>query len=132
MMLLPFISASSLPALWVVKIGVLLPLALACIVLVVVIPAAARRGILNVPVYALMLFGTGFLAFITGKLAGAETVRGTTLGVVVSLIFFLLVAAAIGCFFGMFFYRQPQGESDPNINGTERAPSLPALDEDRN
>lgn len=132
MMALPFISGSFVPALWTVKLGILLPLTLACIVLVVVIPAAARRGYLNVPLYALMLFGISFLAFLTGRLAGAQSVRSTTLGVVVSLIFFLLVAAAVGSFLGMFFYRQPSDPSDTGMHDGEHSASVVVLDEDHN
>lgn len=132
MMVLSFISGSFVPALWTVKLGILLPLTLACIVLLVVIPAAARRGHLNVPVYALMLFGTAFLAFLTGRLAGAQSVRDTTLGVVVSLIFFLLVAAAVGCFLAMFFYRQPSDPTDTDMSDGKHSASVVVLDEDHN
>lgn len=104
------ISAALFPALWALNLGVIVPLSLSCLVLVVVIPAAAWRGKLNVPVYALMLFVSAFVAYGIGKLAGAQSVHGTTLGVVVSFIFFLLVATAAGCFFGIFFYRQPMEE----------------------
>ena len=132
MMTLPFISGSLLPALWALNIGVILPLALSCLVLVAVIPSAAWRGKLNVPVYALILFGAAFAAFAIGRVAGAQSVRGTTLGVVISFIFFLLVATAVGSFFGMFFYRQPTGDSESNSSEKDAARSVPALDEDHN
>lgn len=112
MFTLPLISSSFLPAYWALNIGVILPLTLSCLVLIAVIPSAASRGKLNVPVYALILFAAAFAAFIIGRVAGAESVRGTTLGVVISFIFFLLVATAVGSFFGMFFYRQPTDDSE--------------------
>lgn len=113
-MTFPLILGSVLPALWVLNLGVILPLAISCLVVVVVIPSAAWRGKLNTPLYALMLFGVAFAAFITGRAAGKPSISGTVLGVVISFIFFLLVATALGCFLGMFFYRQPSDDSEQN------------------
>lgn len=130
MIVLSAFSGSLVPGFWTVNLGLLLPLALSCLVLVVVIPSAARRGKLNVPVYALMLFGASFLAFFTGRLAGAKSVHGTLAGVVVSLLFFLLVASAVGCFLGMFFYRQPSDDLTTNRTDEETSNVMPALDEE--
>jgi uncharacterized membrane protein YedE/YeeE len=125
------ISAALFPALWALNLGVIVPLSLSCLVLVVVIPAAAWRGKLNVPVYALMLFVSAFVAYGIGKLAGAQSVHGTTLGVVVSFIFFLLVATAAGCFFGIFFYRQPTEESTSESGSQDVSSAIPVLEDDR-
>lgn len=125
------ISAALFPALWALNLGVIVPLSLSCLVLVVVIPAAAWRGKLNVPVYALMLFVSAFVAYGIGKLAGAQSVHGTTLGVVVSFIFFLLVATAAGCFFGIFFYRQPMEESASESGSQDVSSAVPVLEDDR-
>ncbi|MEJ2008951.1 MAG: hypothetical protein P8Z30_12485 [Acidobacteriota bacterium] len=132
MMTLPFASSSLLPALWALNFGVILPLALSCLVLIAVIPSAALRGKLNAPAYALILFGAAVAAFFTGKLSGAESVHGTILGVVVSFIFFLLVATAIGCFFGMLIYRQPSFDSESTSSDENLSPSVSALDKDHN
>ena len=128
-----FFSGPMFPALLSLNLGVIAPLSLSCLVVVVVIPAAAWRGRLSVPVYALMLFASAFVAYGTGKVAGAQSVHGTTLGVVVSFIFFLLVATAVGSFFGIFFYRQPVEEDSIPSTSPQDVPSVvPALDEDRN
>ena len=125
------ILAALFPALWALNLGVIVPLSLSCLVLVAVIPAAAWRGKLNVPVYALMLFVSAFVAYGIGKLAGAQSVHGTTLGVVVSFIFFLLVATAVGCFFGIFFYRQPMEESTSESGSQDVSSAVPVLEDDR-
>lgn len=95
----------ALSALWIIRFGIAVPLSLGCLVLIVVIPSAARRGKLSVPIYALLAFATGAAAFVIGKIAGAESVRGTALGIVLSIIFFLLIAALLGCLLSLFFYR---------------------------
>lgn len=123
--------ALGFPALLAVNLGVIIPLSLSCLVLMVVIPAAAWRGKLNVPLYTLIMFGSAFVAFVTGKMAGEPSVHGTPLGVVVSFIFFLLVATAAGCFFGIFFYRHMVDDSSPGSGGQDASRPLPALDEDR-
>src|SRR5690348_2984363 len=125
-----FLGYFFLPIVLAVNLGVIIPLALSCLVVGVVIPAAAWRGRMSVPFYALMLFVASFVAYVIGKLAGAQSVHGTALGVVISFIFFLLVAAAVGSFLGIFFYRQPTDES--SASAAEPAVSaVPALDEDR-
>jgi hypothetical protein len=125
------ISGTFSPALLSINLGVIVPLSLSCLVVVVVIPAAAWRGKLNVPVYALMLFASALVAYATGRLAGTQSVHGTTLGVVISFIFFLLVASAVGSFFGIFFYRQPMGDSVSHAGDQDVSSAIPALDDDR-
>ena len=121
----------SSPALLAINFGVIIPLALSCLVLMVVIPSAAWRGRMNVPFYALLLFVSAFVAFGTAKVAGAQSIHGTTLGVVITFISFLLVAAAVGSFLGILFYRQPIDDSTPNSGEPTVPTTLPVMDEDR-
>ena len=58
--------------------------------------------------YGGMAIGAGAVAILIGQLAGAHGVRGKTVGVFVSVVFFLLVAAAFGSFLGLLFYRHPR------------------------
>lgn len=118
------------PALLAVNLGVIVPLALSCLVVVAVIPSAAWRGKLNVPVYALMLFLAAFVAYGIGRVSGAQSVHGTTLGVVISFIFFLLVATSIGSFLGIFFYRQPTDDATSGASDARMSPPVPAMDKD--
>jgi hypothetical protein len=118
-------------ALLAVNVGVIVPLALSCLVVVVVIPSAAWRGRLNVPVYALMLFVAAFVAYGIGRVGGAQSVHGTTLGVVISFIFFLLVATSIGSFLGIFFYRQPTDDSTASTSEARVSSAVPAMKGDR-
>lgn len=118
------------PALLAVNLGVIVPLSLSCLVVVAVIPSAAWRGKLNVPVYALMLFVSAFVAYGIGTVAGAQSVHGTTLGVVISFIFFLLVATGVGSFMGIFFYRQPTDDSETSTPEAHVSGPVPAMDKD--
>ncbi len=131
MLMISLLAFSFFPALLAVNLGVVVPLALSCLVVVAVIPSAAWRGKLNVPVYALMLFVAAFVAYGIGKVAGAQSIHGTMLGVVISFIFFLLVATAIGSFLGIFFYRQPTDDSTAVTAEAGVSSAVPAMDKDR-
>jgi hypothetical protein len=130
MMAFPLLSATPIPALLAVNLGVIVPLSLSCLVVVVVIPSAAWRGKLSVPAYALIMFVAALIAFGVGRVAGWQSVHGTILGVVVSFIFFLLVATAAGCFLGIFFYRHMADDSMPINQHQTVSSAFPTLDED--
>ncbi len=104
------------------QMGIILALGVPCLILIVVIPAAARRGKLSVPIYALLALAAGAMAFGTGTLSGAHSVRGTPVGVVLSVLCFLLVAMAIGCFLSLLFYRRPSRDPDSTEDSTGSVP----------
>lgn len=87
---------------------ILIPLAIACAAVVVAIPSAARRGKLSIPTYGGAAVGAVLIGFSLGHLAGVRQVRGTVLGAAISILFFLLIATALGCFLALFFYREPR------------------------
>ncbi len=130
-MVSPSVSGLPILELLAANLGVILPLSLSCLVLVVVIPAAAWRGKMSVPVYTLIMFVSAFVAFVVGRVAGWRSVHGTALGVVIAFIFFLLVAAAVGCFFGIFFYRHPSDNLAPDSHDQGASTAVAALDKDR-
>lgn len=131
MLMISLLVFSFFPALLAINLGVIVPLALSCLVIVSVIPSAAWRGKLNIPAYALMLFGAAFVAYATGTATGAQSIHGTTLGVVIAFIFFLLVATAVGSFLGIFFYRQPTDDSPAGPGEAGISSVMPAIDKDR-
>ncbi len=111
--------ATTTTALVALKTGIVVPLGVSCVVLLALIPSAAARGKLSVPIYALLALASGLLAFIAGHMAGAASIHGTPLGVVVSIIFFLLVASGLGCFLGIIFYRHPDEEAEASPSAEE-------------
>lgn len=89
------------------RLEIVLPLTVACLVVVAAIPSAARRGKLNLPAYGGMAIAAAVIGFLLGHVAGIHQVRGTPLGVGISILFFLLIAAALGCLLSLAFYRPP-------------------------
>ncbi|MFZ0582545.1 MAG: hypothetical protein WAN72_11540 [Candidatus Acidiferrales bacterium] len=88
--------------------AILIPLVAACFVIVLFVPIAAFQGALHIPAYcgfALVAFAFGL---IVGKVAGAQ-IPGSFLGVGLSIVFFLAMAACLGSILAIFVYRQREG-----------------------
>jgi hypothetical protein len=83
----------------------MLPLVLACLAVLVAIPAAAARGKLHVPGYAGLAFLGFALGLLAGRISGARSITGTVTGVCLSILCFLLMATAVGSVLAIFFYR---------------------------
>jgi hypothetical protein len=124
-------SATATGAVVALKTGVVIPLALACLFLLLLFPSSAWRRKLSVPIYALLALASGALAFAAGVLAGARTVRGTAFGTLVSIVFFLLVAMATGCFLAMLFYRPPRDDEPVAANDGHEASTKSPNEPDR-
>jgi hypothetical protein len=80
-------------------------LAMACGAIIVAIPIGASKGKLHVPGYVGLALVTFAIGLVFGRIAGSRPVTGTTLGVLLSILFFLLVATALGSILALLFYR---------------------------
>jgi len=82
-------------------------LGLACLVIVVLIPIYASRGRFHIPGYVGLAFLTFAIGLLLGRTAGARAVTGTVAGLFLSIVFFLLIATALGSILALFFYSHP-------------------------
>jgi len=89
------------------RLPVAVPLGLACLAIVVAIPFAAARAKLHLPGYVGLAFLTSALGLLFGRISGARAVTGTIAGFSLSILFFLLMATAVGSVLALFFYRHP-------------------------
>ena len=90
------------------KLSIVIPLVAACLVIAGLIPMAAARRKLHIPGYigiALLAFA---LSLVFGKLAGFTRVAASAAGPILSILFFLLIAVAVGSILALLFYRDPQ------------------------
>ena len=89
------------------KWGLLVPVILACLVIVAAVPTAAARSKLHMPAY----IGMAILAFVAslvfGEISGARRVTGTILGMVLSVGCFLSIAVVVGSILALLVYREP-------------------------
>jgi len=87
-----------------------LVLGVACVFVALAVPYAASRGKLHIPGYVGLALVSFAVAFICGRISGAQSVRGTRSGEVLSIVFFLLMSVAVGSVLGIFFHREPPQE----------------------
>jgi len=85
----------------------LIAMAVVCVLVVLAVLFAASRGKLHIPGYVGLALVSFAVAFICGRISGAASVRGTRTGEILSVVFFLLVAVAVGSVLAIFFYREP-------------------------
>jgi len=89
------------------KLPIVVPLIAACVLIAGSISFFAYRGKLHIPGYA-GIAALGFvLSLIFGRLAGARSIAGTPVGVLFSILCFLLLSVVIGSIVALFFYRHP-------------------------
>ena len=94
--------ASALP-----KPGLFVPLILVCLGVVLALAASARKGVLHVPGYIGAALFAFVIALVFGWLAGVQRIRGSPLGVILSILFFLLISVSVGSVLSIFFFRPP-------------------------
>lgn len=75
--------------------------------IVVTIAICARRGKLHIPGYVGLAFLTFASGLVLGRIAGVRGVTGTYFGFFLSILFFLLIAVAVGSVLALFLYRHP-------------------------
>ena len=91
-----------------VNLRVIVPLSIACFAILIVVPLAAARSRLHIPGYVGLAFLASIIGLLCGRISGIHGVAGTFWGVVLSLLFFLLIAFAFGSVLALFFYRDPR------------------------
>jgi hypothetical protein len=91
------------------NLQLIVPLLVACMSIVIVVPLAAARSRLHIPGYVGLAFLASILGLLCGRISGIRGVAGTRWGVMLSLLFFLLISFAVGSVLALFFYRDPPG-----------------------
>jgi hypothetical protein len=91
------------------RLSIVVPLIAACILIAVSISSFAHRGKLHIPGYAGIAALAFILSLVFGRFAGARAMAGTTVGVLFSILCFLLLAVAVGSIVALFFYRHSSG-----------------------
>lgn len=92
------------------RLGLVAPLAVVCLFVLVAIPVAAAKGKLHMPGYSGLSMLLLLVALLFGYIAGRPSVTGHPIGIVFSFLFFVLIAAAIGCILALAFYRRKRLE----------------------
>lgn len=95
-------------------LGLIAPLAAVCFFVLVAIPVAAAKGKLHMPGYSGLSMLLLLVALLFGYIAGRPSITGHPVGIILSFLFFVAIAAAIGCIVALAFYRRkPLEETEP-------------------
>jgi len=90
------------------NLRLIVPLSMACFAILIVVPLAAARSRLHIPGYVGLAFLASTVGLLCGRISGIHGVAGTPWGVLLSLLFFLLIALTCGSVLALFFYRAPR------------------------
>jgi hypothetical protein len=87
----------------------IVPLALACFSIMIILPIAAARSRLHIPGWVGFAFFSFILSYTCARLSAVSSYVGRPTGVFFSILCFLFLAAALGSVIALFFYRDPPG-----------------------
>jgi len=90
------------------KLPIVIPLVATCLIIVGLVPVAASRGKLHIPGYVGIALFAFAVSLVFGKLAGLRRIAASAGGPIFSILFFLLIAVAVGSILALFFYRDPR------------------------
>jgi hypothetical protein len=90
------------------NLRLIIPLSMACFAILIVVPLAAARSRLHIPGYVGLAILASMAGLLCGRISGIHGIAGTPWGVLLSLLFFLLIAFAFGSVLALFFYRDPR------------------------
>jgi lysylphosphatidylglycerol synthetase-like protein (DUF2156 family) len=79
-----------------------------CIPIICGIPIAAAQRKLHIPGYVGIAIASLIIGLLTGRVSGLRGIAGTRTGFFLSILFFLLIASALGSIIALFFYRHPE------------------------
>jgi hypothetical protein len=100
------ILASMILALGGLRFVMIAVLMLCCLAIAISMPIAARRGKFHVPGYLGLAGLTFVVSIILGKLSGSRHIAGSPAGIIISFIFYLLMAVSLGSVISLFVYRR--------------------------
>jgi hypothetical protein len=89
------------------QLSLVVGLTAACAVIAVAIPVYASRGKLHVPGYVGLSFAAFAVGLVSARISGARVVTGTAAGMLLSIVFFLLMATTVGSVLAVVLYRHP-------------------------
>jgi hypothetical protein len=89
------------------NLELVVPLALSCFAIMVIIPISAARGRLHIPGWIGFALFSFVLSYTCARISGVHSFVGKPTGVFFSIACFLFLAAALGSVIALFFYKEP-------------------------
>jgi hypothetical protein len=92
-----------------VNLEIVIPLALSCLAIMIILPVSAARGRLHIPGWVGFALFSFVLSYTCARISGVQSFVGRPTGVFFSIACFLFLAAALGSVLALFFYKDPPG-----------------------
>ena len=90
-----------------VNLEIVIPLALSCLAIMVIIPISAARGRLHIPGWIGFALFSFVLSYTCARISGVHGIVAHPTGVFFSILCFLFLSAALGSIIALFFYKDP-------------------------
>jgi hypothetical protein len=92
-----------------INLELVIPLALSCLAIMVILPIAAARSRLHIPGWVGFALFSFVLSYTCARISAVHSFVGRPTGVFFSIACFLFLAAALGSVLALFFYKDPPG-----------------------
>jgi hypothetical protein len=92
-----------------VNLELVIPLALSCLAIMVILPISAARSRLHIPGWVGFALFSFVLSYTCARISSVHSIVGKPTGVFFSMMCFLFLAAALGSVIALFFYKDPPG-----------------------
>jgi hypothetical protein len=90
-----------------VNLELVIPLALSCLAIMIILPISAARSRLHIPGWVGFALFSFVLSYTCARISGTHSFVGRPTGVFFSIACFLFLAAALGSVIALFFYKDP-------------------------
>jgi hypothetical protein len=89
------------------NLELVIPLALACLAIMIILPISAARSRLHIPGWVGFALFSFVLSYTCARISGVHGIVAHPTGVFFSILCFLFLAAALGSVLALFFYKDP-------------------------
>ena len=89
------------------NLELVVPLALSCLAIMVIIPISAARGRLHIPGWIGFALFSFVLSYTCARISGVHGIVAHPTGVFFSILCFLFLSAALGSIVALFFHKDP-------------------------
>jgi hypothetical protein len=91
------------------NLELVIPLALSCLAIMIILPISAARGRLHIPGWVGFALFSFVLSYTCARISGLHSYVGRPSGIGFSIACFLFLSAALGSVIALFFYKDPPG-----------------------
>jgi hypothetical protein len=91
------------------NLELVIPLALSSLAIMIILPVSAARSRLHIPGWVGLALFSFVLSYTCARISGVHGIVGHRTGVLLAIMCFLFLAAALGSVIALFFYKDPPG-----------------------